>query len=90
MELAELLTVAGVAVVVTILLEVIKRAMGWTPDLTDRFAPLLAVVLGIALGTGFAAYQGADLVLGAITGLLAGASASGLYDNVKAAAAIVR
>ena len=83
MEVSGLATLGGVAIVVTILVEVIKRAAAMTEEAIARFGPLLAVVLGCAIAIGAAAYTGGDLVAGALTGLLAGASASGIYSYAK-------
>ena len=84
MEVSELLTLAGAAIVVTILTEVIKRALAMTEPQVARFGPLLSVVLGVAICIGASLYAGAELVAGALTGLLAGASASGVYSYTKA------
>lgn len=83
MEVTELLTLAGAAIVVTILTEVIKRAAALTEDQVARFGPLLAVVLGVAITVAAAVYAQTDLVAAALTGLLAGASASGIYSYTK-------
>ena len=83
MEVNELLTLAGAAIVVTILTEVIKRALALTEEAVTRFGPLISVVLGVAVTVGAGITQGADLVSAALTGLLAGASASGIYSYTK-------
>jgi hypothetical protein len=83
MDTSELLTLGGVAIVVTILTEVIKRAAAMSDDVIARFGPLLAVTLGVVIAILASWYQGADLVAGALTGLLAGASASGIYSYTK-------
>jgi hypothetical protein len=83
MDTTELLTLGGVAIVVTILTEVIKRALAMSDEAVARFGPLLSVVLGVAIGLGAAFYQAADLLSGVLTGLLAGASASGIYSYAK-------
>lgn len=79
----DLLTIAGSAVIVTILVQVIKPALAWSDATVSRFGPLLAVALGVLVGTGAALYQGVDVVQGVITGLLAGASSIGIYDTAK-------
>jgi hypothetical protein len=84
MEVSELLTLAGAAIVVTILTEVIKRALALSEAQIARFGPLLSVLLGVAVCVGASLYAGADIVVGALTGMLAGASASGVYSYAKA------
>jgi len=51
--------------------------------LPTKFAPALAIVLGVAGGLGIACQGGTDLVGGAVIGLVIGASASGFYDAAK-------
>lgn len=77
---ADLLTLGGAAIVVSILVEITKRALGWSGPTVDRFGPLLAVVLGTLVVGLAGALQGADPLASTLTGLLAGASAVGLYD----------
>lgn len=84
MTSADLITLAGASVVVGILVEIAKRALGWTAATVDRFGPLLAVVIGLVLVTSAGIAQGADPLQSALTGLLAGATSGGLYDLANA------
>lgn len=76
-------TSASIGVIIG-LVEVVKRAT----HLQDRWAPLLALVIGV--GTGFLGSAAALVVptpLPALVvwyGLIAGLSASGLYSGMKA------
>lgn len=83
--LPEVLTFAGASIVVAVIFQAIKAAWQPTDAALKRFGPLLSLGVGIVVVVPFAAYQGADLVAGALVGLMAGASASGLYDSAKAA-----
>ncbi len=85
MVTADLLTIAGAAIVVSILVEVIKRLFTLDDAAITRFGPALAVVIGLVIGGGASLYQSADLVQGLLTGLLAGASSMGLYNGVQTA-----
>ena len=85
MTVAMLLTVASAAVVVSIMVEVIIGALAWDSAIQGRFAPLLAVILGMIVCTIAAAVTGADLAQGVLTGILAGATAMGLHGVVTAA-----
>lgn len=87
MELSvqDVLTVAGAAVVVLILTGVIKTAL---PNFDSaRFGAALAVGLGIVIVAGANATALAEVRLGwgeaVLTGILAGASAAGIYDAGK-------
>ena len=81
---SDLLTLGGAAVLVTIVFKVIELAIGLSGPAKDRFGPLLAVAIGVALVTAASLSLGADVLQGAITGVLAGALASGLYDVATA------
>ncbi len=85
MVTSDLLTVVGLAVVVGILVEVIKRA--WQPpeETIKRFGPLLALLVALAVGVPAAVYLSANPVQAVLTAVLAGASASGLYDSASSA-----
>ena len=78
LTLQSCLTVAGAAVVVAIIVQLVKQ---WV---AERFVPLLAVAVGVGLVLGASAILGnttaEQLGNGALTGLLAGASAIGIYD----------
>lgn len=84
--LALLLTVAGAATVTSILVEVIVRAAG-TGFNTDRFGPLLAIIVGIIVTVVATAALGLATTAGAaqavLTGIFAGASAMGIHDTVS-------
>ena len=85
-SLESLLTIAGVAPVVTILNSALLKALGNGFD-RDRFGPLFSLVLGIvvtllaAMALGLTAST--NIGQGILTGLLAGASAIGLYETAK-------
>ena len=51
--------------------------------LPTKYAPALALVLGVIGGIAIAYQQGTDFVQGAMIGLVIGAAASGFYDNAK-------
>jgi len=85
MEVNELLTLGGAAIVVTIMTEVIKRATALSEAQVTRFGPLLSVVLGVGVACAAAVTQSADIAAAVLTGLLAGASASGIYSYTKIA-----
>ena len=76
---ADLLTLTGASAAVMALFEVAKRL--WSPSATqlDRFGPLVALCLGVAVVEGASLALGADLAQGAITGADAGLYAIGLY-----------
>lgn len=83
MEVAEVLTLAGATIVVTILTEITKRAAKMDDEAIGRFGPLLACVYGVVIVVAASLSQGVDPVAGALTGLLAGAGASGIYSYTK-------
>lgn len=83
MEVAEVLTLAGATIVVTILTEVTKRAGKMDDDQVSRFGPLIACLYGVVIVVAASLSQGVDPVAGALTGLLAGAGASGIYSYTK-------
>jgi hypothetical protein len=83
MVVSDLLTLGGAAAVVTIAVEVIKRATAMSDAAITRFGPLLSVGLGIAFVCGAALAKGAPLDEAILTGLLAGAAASGIYSFAK-------
>lgn len=81
----EVLTVAGASIVISILVGVILAA--WKPDpaTKDRFGPILALAVGIAVVVGFGLLQGAtDYASLLLTGILAGGGAMGVHDTVDA------
>jgi hypothetical protein len=83
MEVSELLTLGGAVVVVTIVVEVIKRALAMDEAAITRFGPFLAIAVGIVTTCAAAVAQTAPLDAAVLTGLLAGASASGIYSFTK-------
>lgn len=86
--LETLLTVAGNAGVVIVLVEALKSLLALTPAQTDRFGPALAIVIGIVLAE-FAAISigqtGSNLSQAVLVGILSGSSAMGFYNSVKSA-----
>lgn len=85
--LPEVITYTGASIVVAIIFEAVKAAWKPDPESLTRFGPLMSLGIGIATIVPFAWYQHSNLVAGALVGLLAGASASGLYGSAKAVAA---
>jgi len=80
--ISDLTTVAGLSLVVTLIVAVIKKAAAWDTAFEDRFVPLLAVGLGILLGGGAALYLGQDPVQALLTGLLAGTASQGIQQTL--------
>lgn len=87
-----LLTVAGLTVAVTILVEVVKRAAALTEAQVSRWGALLAIGTGIVVAAlayvalvfdGTMALSGSAIVQVFLTGLLAGAAAGGIYKSQK-------
>ena len=60
-----------------ILTELIK------PLIPSKYYPLTAVLIGLILGLVYGSYYGQDLFVHGFTGLVYGASASGIYDIAK-------
>ena len=77
----DLLTLGGATIVVSLIVEVLLRALGPSFDAT-RFGPLLALLIGVIVVGAVSALEGADIVAGIITGLLAGGSAMGVQNVV--------
>ena len=71
---------AGVPVIVA-LTEFTKVVLA---DLPPRWYPVAALGWGLLLNAGVGSYLGADPVLGAVSGVLAGLAAVGLYSGGKA------
>ena len=80
---ADLLTVAGATVVVSIVVGVILRALNLSPETKSRFGPLVAIGVGVVIVGAAALYTGADIGQALLTGLLAGSASMGLYDTVQ-------
>ncbi len=82
-----LTTVAGAAVVVSLLFEVLKRAIRPSPDVLDRFGALAAMALGVVvvLVASFVLGligDGASLVAAILNGISAGLMAIGMFKTV--------
>jgi len=80
-----LLTVTGLTVTTGIVVEVIKRTLNMAKATSERFAPILAIGVGVVLALVAAAVIGSGLtaesvLTGILTGIFAGAAASGIYD----------
>ena len=71
---------AGVPVIVA-LTEFTKVVLA---ELPPRWYPVAALGWGLLLNAGVGSYLGADPVLGAVSGVLAGLAAVGLYSGGKA------
>lgn len=54
----------------------------FVPD--DRYYPIAAIALGVALNVAIAYRAGGDWFLGLLLGVVTGLAASGLYDGQKA------
>lgn len=83
-----LTTFIGISLITGILSEAVKRAWDPSPELQDRWMPILNLGLGIVLGIVGAifvpdAVTRATLLNGAVVGLFGGAAAGGLYDAVR-------
>lgn len=81
-ELTELLTVGGASAIILVLIQVIRPALGF-PDVTwQRFGALIAILLGIFVTTvaNLALGTPVNFLEAGLTGLLAGAASSGLYQ----------
>lgn len=85
---AALTTVAGAAILITVILQVAFRTLSLDATLQDRFGPLIAIVIGIvvvevATATVITGAGKADYFQGAINGFFAGLSAVGLHGFVN-------
>ena len=87
LAVADVLTLAGAAVVVSGLVEIIIRALAWDEAIQGRFGPLLAVIVGVIVVEAAALASGADLAQAALTGGLAGFTAMGVHGLVTSATA---
>lgn len=90
MSTADLLTVAGLSIVTTLIVKIITSAWKPTADQIDRFGPLLAVVVALVVAIPAALYTGADPIQAVLTALIAGSSAAGIYDVTKTTVSAVR
>lgn len=81
--IASLLTLAGNALVVTLVVTLIKRTLALTAEQVNRFGPVIAIAAGIVLAEIAGLIVGLDrqdLAQGALTGFVSGCVASGLYS----------
>lgn len=86
--LQSLLTVAGATAFTVIIMSVLLPVLKLDPDVQDRFGPLLAIIVGIAVVeiATFTIVTGPgkqDVVQGAVTGIVAGLAAIGTHSVVK-------
>lgn len=86
MDIGQAATLAGATILVGLIVEAIKRALAWGQAQVDRFGPLFSMAVGIIvvllLTAATTAVTLEVLAAGIVTGILAGAAASGLYDAV--------
>lgn len=82
MELPELLTVGGASAIVVILLQATKPAMGMDNAAWHRFGALMSIGAGILVTSAgnIALAMPSHPIEAGLAGLLAGASAAGLYQ----------
>ena len=74
------LAVGGISIVALIIgLVKVAREVG----MQSKFAPALAVLLGVIFGVTAAMYASSEVYVGIIGGIAAGLGASGLYDLGK-------
>jgi hypothetical protein len=91
MDLGEAVTLAGATIIITILVEVLKRTLAWGKEQVDRFGPFVALLFGVVVVVLLSAAQGqfsntdpiSSIASAVITGILAGAASAGLYDTAK-------
>lgn len=89
--IAELTTVGGIAILTTLLNQIIWSTANAADATKARFGPIVAVVTGVVIGVvaGFILKETAtDLAQSALNGLLGGASAIGLYDLASSKAGL--
>jgi len=77
-----LIEAGAIAIVVGIVIEAGKKAVT-NEEVEKRFLPLFSLILGVLFGIVYALIQGDDILLYAVSGLVGGGFASGVYDNVK-------
>lgn len=82
LTIAAVTTLAGAAILVSIVVEVVIRTLAWDSATQGRFGPLLAILLGVVAVTSASAVSGADLAQGVLTGIMAGATAMGVHGLV--------
>lgn len=71
---------SGIAVIVGILTQVIKKSTG--DKVSNNYMPIVSIVLGLIVGALVYPFTDMELTLRLWAGFMAGASASGLYDFV--------
>lgn len=85
---AALTTVAGAAILITVILQVLFRTLTLDPAVQDRFGPVIAIVIGIivvelATATVISGSGDGDFFQGLINGIFAGLSAVGFHGFVN-------
>lgn len=78
-----LLGLGALTFLVTVLTEIIMRAVKPSDEMKDRLGPLAAITLGILIGVVLSVNRNLDAVQGIITGLYAGLGSMGLYKLLK-------
>lgn len=81
MELRDVIGLAGVPLIAAL----VQVAKAWIKE--ERYYPLLALAMGLALNVGVALALGGNLPTALVLGLVAGLAASGLYSQGKTLAA---
>lgn len=80
MELQEVaIAIPGLAAAIGVIIEVLKR----TKLLPSKYAAATALLIGLFVGVLYAAEAGESFVISAIGGLVAAATASGIYSGTK-------
>lgn len=92
-DLGSLATSAGVAVAVFAVLSFLMPALNLSPDHANRFGPLIAVLVGVAIATvaavlGLGAFDpaldlGQRIFAAVLTGMVGGLQAIGIHQGVK-------
>ena len=82
---AALLTVAGAAVAVALIVQLLLNTLQLAPATQDRFGPLIAVIVGVliveaATFTVGVGTTGTDIFQGAINGVFAGLASMGIHN----------
>jgi len=71
----ELFTGGGIAAVTIVMVQLLK------PLIPAKYVPLATTGVGVILGMGISLGMGEGVIAGAMTGLVIGLSAAGLYDH---------
>lgn len=77
MELVDVIGLAGVPLIAAL----VQVAKAWVGE--ERYYPMMALALGLALNTGIALARHGDFPTAVLLGLVAGLAASGLYSQGK-------